>query len=600
MCQRKYNLWSRVLAVVLACAVLLPFACSTPALAAQTSGTCGDDLSWLLDNGRLTISGSGSMTDFDQLNMAPWYELRDQIYELSLPDGLTNIGNFAFYDCYRLSAVRLPASVTQVGMLAFCQCAGIVILELNSGLQSIGRSAFEQCDGLHTLRLPDTLTTLGYHAFYDCAGLQYLTIPASVTEMDAGVFAYCAGLIRAEIAAPLKVVPAWTFYGCSDLSSVVLHEQISGTESNAFYGCERLNIIYYGGSKENADKIRDQVAEDEKLFGIFGVVTDEEPEDVISDVQVSSGENGEIISTTTTINRTDDASISTVNKTTSTEEKKTASTELSATIYTDDGWQMLIDAIIAAIRKSEEQKNAGLEGGTVDVDVFVTDKTALPNDVINSVAKNDVSLTVQTEGGSRYSLSGTTLEVTDSTEAFQISYQVAKLDGTNYAQLANNDAFSVKFDHSTDRHVQVMLRLGTQYGRNIATLYRVEDGELVALQNVIVDTSGYAHFYLASIDAEETYCVGLSVGEVDLADVIVPEEFYDEYGITMSYPDFSQYVITGRVSSWGVGIDSVTWILFGVMLACVVCVGVVMYMLNKRKLKHGYVPEITDEDREVM
>lgn len=76
---------------------LLALACTTGVRA--ESGTCGPNLSWDYTNGVLTISGSGTMTDYSSGSNTPWGSLRTNILRIDLPDGLTSIGSHAFEEC---------------------------------------------------------------------------------------------------------------------------------------------------------------------------------------------------------------------------------------------------------------------------------------------------------------------------------------------------------------------------------------------------------------------------------------------------------------------------------------------------------------------
>ena len=82
-------------------------------------GTCGDNLTWSLKDGTLTISGTGDMYDYDYEasgnETAPWYDIRDQISSVVVEDGVTSVGNYAFYFNNSLNSVVLPGSVGRVG-----------------------------------------------------------------------------------------------------------------------------------------------------------------------------------------------------------------------------------------------------------------------------------------------------------------------------------------------------------------------------------------------------------------------------------------------------------------------------------------------------
>lgn len=589
---------NRIFSFLLALVLCVGLFAAVPASAAEYSGSCGENLSWSFVNGRLTITGSGDMTDYNQVNMPPWYAFREEIIYLTLPEGLSSVGNMAFYDCYNLVAVTLPSTVTDVGKLAFCQCHNIVILNLNSGLESIGRSAFEQCEKLPDLRLPDTLTTLGYHAFYYCTSLQTVTIPASVTDMDDGVFAQCTSLVRAKVDASLDTVPNWSFQGCRQLSSVVLNEEIVAVGDNAFSNCDSLNVVYYSGSEENAQQIGSQIAEHQEDFGRFGVVTDSEPEQVANSSSVSVEETGEITVTSTAVNQTEDATIVTTDTVTTNQDKQqSASVDVAITIVSEDGWELLREAILAAQNQLQEQQNRGTRNDGVDVNVYLPDNSGVPTDIINSVAGSNVDMTVQHEDGTKYNVSGSTLERTEEQGSVHFSYSAQRMQEPDFSQLSDAVAYTLQFNKSSTVRVEIMIRLASAFARNTATLYQVDGNELVELQSVVIDSLGYAHFYLANIDAEQDYRIGVNVPDVDQSTIIVPEELHNEYGITSNFVDITQqYVFTGRKSSWGMSVNQVTWILLAVMGTCIVAVGVVMYIFNRRKLKKGYIPDISEED----
>ena len=88
---------------------------------AESSGTCGANLKWdLTDDGVLTISGEGEMTDYSFLSRSPWYD--QNIKRIIIDDSVTTIGNYAFSDCSSLTSVTIPNSVTTIGYHAFSGC----------------------------------------------------------------------------------------------------------------------------------------------------------------------------------------------------------------------------------------------------------------------------------------------------------------------------------------------------------------------------------------------------------------------------------------------------------------------------------------------
>ena len=191
-------------------------------LQAQTSGTCGDNLNWSYNETTktLTITGTGGMTDYANQTDVPWYNVREEIEKVSLPDGLTNIGARAFYYCKNLTSINIPESVTSIGRSAFDNCNVLVSVNLPEGLTSIGQRAFALCKALTTITIPSTVTTLGQYTFAWCYNLQSATIGGGLTD-----------------------IPQWTFYNDTLLTAVVLSEGLKTIDYNAFYACKRLSSI---------------------------------------------------------------------------------------------------------------------------------------------------------------------------------------------------------------------------------------------------------------------------------------------------------------------------------------------------------------------
>ena len=133
---RRDTLYNRifplVLAMLLVLTMLLPMV--PRASAAEHEGSCGRNLSWSYELGVLTITGSGAMTDYHGTENVPWYEFREEIFRVELPEGLTRVGDNAFAGCRNLTAITLPGSVREIGDRAFLECTGLTILSLPQGL----------------------------------------------------------------------------------------------------------------------------------------------------------------------------------------------------------------------------------------------------------------------------------------------------------------------------------------------------------------------------------------------------------------------------------------------------------------------------------
>ena len=119
--------------------------------------------------------------------------------EITLPDGLTHIGDIAFLDCKNLTAITLPATLTHIGDRAFEWCANLTAITLPATLTHIGDRAFEWCANLTAITLPATLTHIGDRAFEWCANLTAITLPAGLTHIGDGAFEGCKNLTDIHI-----------------------------------------------------------------------------------------------------------------------------------------------------------------------------------------------------------------------------------------------------------------------------------------------------------------------------------------------------------------------------------------------------------------
>ena len=109
-----------------------------------TSGTCGDKLTWNLDDtGTLTISGTGEMTDYSSLSSVPWYNKRTSIKQVTIENGVTGIGDKSFCDCTSLTSVTIPGSVTGIGDEAFSGCTGLTEITFSGSAPTMGEDALK-------------------------------------------------------------------------------------------------------------------------------------------------------------------------------------------------------------------------------------------------------------------------------------------------------------------------------------------------------------------------------------------------------------------------------------------------------------------------
>lgn len=148
-------------------------------------GTCGESCTWSLDDdGVLTISGTGGMDDFHPYSTPkiPWAEWNEQIHSVIIEEGITEIGECAFYNMEQLADVALPETLKKIGNFAF-QNTGITEIQLTKNVVSIGGNSFASCDDLTNVALNENLKEIGKEAFYYSDNLKTLYIPPSVTTI---------------------------------------------------------------------------------------------------------------------------------------------------------------------------------------------------------------------------------------------------------------------------------------------------------------------------------------------------------------------------------------------------------------------------------
>lgn len=152
------------------------------------SGTW-EGFQWELSaEGLLKISGSGDMP----AGQAPWYEYRGRVQAVEVQQGITSIGDQAFYNCSRLSSVTLPDGLKKIGTGAFVGCAQLTQIEIPATVDKIGAAAFGACTGLTSVTLPENLSVIEERMFAQCTSLSQVTIAEGVTVIGTGAFAGCS------------------------------------------------------------------------------------------------------------------------------------------------------------------------------------------------------------------------------------------------------------------------------------------------------------------------------------------------------------------------------------------------------------------------
>ena len=174
----------------------------------------------------------------------------------TIPDSVTSIGSYAFYNCKSLTSFTIPDSVTSIGNFAFNGCTGltsITVSDNNKYYKSINGVLFDKnvqkiiaypCSkSSNCYTIPDSVTSIGRYAFNGCTGLTSITIPNSVTSIGDDAFFYCTSLTSITIPDSVNSIGGYTFEGCSNLKSITIPDSITSIGDYAFWNCNSLTSI---------------------------------------------------------------------------------------------------------------------------------------------------------------------------------------------------------------------------------------------------------------------------------------------------------------------------------------------------------------------
>ncbi|MBR3832849.1 MAG: leucine-rich repeat protein [Lachnospiraceae bacterium] len=207
--------------------------------------------------GILTISGSGAMADSTPYWARSGYDYRTPegnergrtINKVIVEEGITYIGDFAFYGCTYLDSVLLPSSLKSIGDLAFADCP-FETIDIPSGVTSIGQSAFNGCSNLTSITIPEGVKYIERQAFQACSSLTSVTIPDGVIQIGMFAFVDCTGLQTVSIPSSIQNIGNDAFKGCTSLTTVNVP---CSWENNPLYTFEEGVTVNIADHNRNAN-----------------------------------------------------------------------------------------------------------------------------------------------------------------------------------------------------------------------------------------------------------------------------------------------------------------------------------------------------------
>lgn len=593
------RVWKNIKKIVLCfLAVALLGLYSPIHVTARAADDCGKGLTWSLVGSTLTISGQGTMYDFEDGAFAPWYSDRYAIVNVLLEEGVENVGALAFYDCTRLSSVKMSPSVEKVGAYSFAGCVGLKSV-LFGNVISIGNSAFSRCEKLSSLSLPATLSSIGKKAFFECRSLLSVTIPENVVFLGSQVFGYCTELVSAYIEANVDSIPTWCFYGCEKLVQISLAPTVKKVGQEAFTDCASLSSVYYEGDKTDANVVQHSITSQVKDVTFL---QEQAPSGVPVVAESMRQEENTIYFDNISLQQTDNSIISVTSSTSFTIENEEvvkaedAVIHIQSVVINENGWEEVKENVIRQKDLVDESKN-----GSLKVEVVANDEsTSLQKDFMQDLKGSNVTVTLETLSGSTTSVDFNRIQnenLSEMKDSYDFTYSVFENNSPKKSEtkvIGDAKSYNLNFSDSIDFDHSPSIYIDENLTGRIATLYQNVPGKgLELLQSVVIDKAGYASYYLQSTIDTTDYLIALDVEGVSFEDAIIPESMSSDFGNIENAMEI-EYVVTGVRLFMGMSLFQFFIVVFAVVTVMVIAIGAVMFVLYRQKrlelvaqLQHG-------------
>lgn len=210
-------------------------------------GTCGaeadgSNVTWVLTtDGTLILSGTGAVAAYEKRKDTPWGDYNDQILRVEVQKGITSVGGFRY--CFTLQEVSLPEGLISLDEFAFMDCQKLQEIRLPKSLKTLGEGTFAGCHALPEIELPEDLETVGEGALMNCLSLTSVVIPASVTEMGDRPFSGDWALKTVEIKGNVPRLSNYSFHECDALQEVLITGSVGTIGDDAFKELDSLERV---------------------------------------------------------------------------------------------------------------------------------------------------------------------------------------------------------------------------------------------------------------------------------------------------------------------------------------------------------------------
>ena len=189
---------------------------------------------------------------------------------VEIPEGITTIGDSAFWNQKGITAVTIPGSVTEIQSHAFYGCSDLKTVNFSEGLDSIAGNAFGACFNLESVHIPASVSYLGDLAFVDCHKLSHVTVSKELAQKSLRAFSGCKSLADengfaiihdvicgyfgpgGDVVIPegIVAVAPWTFFTVAlyqKLTSVVIPGSVKTIGESAFVSDKLTSVTMEEG-----------------------------------------------------------------------------------------------------------------------------------------------------------------------------------------------------------------------------------------------------------------------------------------------------------------------------------------------------------------
>lgn len=167
---------------------------------------------------------------------------------IECPEGLTEIGTDAFFECTSLKSIHFNEKLQNINTCAFAGCSSLQSLEnfKSTEIKTIGNFAFQDCSSLTEVVFPMSISSIGISAFQGCTALTKISLGSTkITKIDMSTFKNCISLKSISIPSNIQEISGYAFSGCTSLDSVIFSGDVSKIGQGAFANCESLLVLLF-------------------------------------------------------------------------------------------------------------------------------------------------------------------------------------------------------------------------------------------------------------------------------------------------------------------------------------------------------------------